>query len=162
MYDDLARAQRPSALEWFVLNAVIPSVLVTLALYSPSPEPRAPTCYDCSEGVPFILPPCGDCSPFPLGPIPDALPILISMPRPLFPPLMRRYDVEGRVVLRALVNADGRVDSTSILVVQMTDAGFVPAAFHALARALFRPARFAGHAGAAWISIAINFTLRQE
>ena len=44
MYDDLARSQRQSALEWLVLNALIPSVLVTLALprhSSYQPPPRA-------------------------------------------------------------------------------------------------------------------------
>ena len=30
MYDDLARSQRPSSLEWLVVHTVIPSVLLTL------------------------------------------------------------------------------------------------------------------------------------
>src|SRR5437879_10523623 len=35
MYDDLARAQKPSALEWLVVHALIPSVLLTLVLQWP-------------------------------------------------------------------------------------------------------------------------------
>ncbi len=39
MYDDLARSQRPSSLEWLVVHTVIPSVLLTLvfaaALFRP-------------------------------------------------------------------------------------------------------------------------------
>jgi len=37
MYDDLARTQNPTPLEWFVVHAVIPSVLVTAAFHWNSP-----------------------------------------------------------------------------------------------------------------------------
>jgi TonB family protein len=161
MYDDLARAQQPSILERLVLNTVIPSVLLTLALHSQSVETRPQNCDDCG-GVPLLLAcECPECC-VTLGPVPDAFPVLVRMPRPVYPAVMRRDGIEGRVVLRALVNPRGRVDSTSILVVQTTDGSFVPSAFQALARAVFRPARFGGHAGAAWITIDIDFTLRRE
>ena len=51
MYDDLERSQRPSHLEWLVVNVVIPSVLVTFALHArPDPAglvvsaPEGPIC----------------------------------------------------------------------------------------------------------------------
>ena len=71
---------------------------------------------------------------------------------------MRKYHIEGHVVLRALVNEQGRVDSTSILAVETTDGAFTTAAYHALAHALFRPGRFGGHPGVAWITIGVDFT----
>ena len=139
MYDDLARSQRPSSLEWLVVNAVIPSVLVTFVLQMSLATRAAPT-------------PPG-------SPLPDAFPTLIGMPRPAYPAIMRRLRVGGRVVLRALVNARGRVEPSSILAFQATDSHFIEPSRRALAAALFRPARFGGRAGGAWITIAIDFNL---
>jgi len=139
MYDDLARSQRPSSLEWLVVNAVIPSVLVTLVLQMSLATRAGPT-------------PPG-------SPLPDAFPTLISMPRPAYPAIVRRLRIDGRVVLRALVNARGRVEPSSILALQATDSHFIEPSRQALAAALFRPARFGGRAGGAWITIAIDFNL---
>jgi TonB family protein len=84
------------------------------------------------------------------------------MPRPSYPAIMRRAGVEGRVVLRALVNPCGSVDSSSILALQATHEDFVPPARRALAAAAFRPARFGGRMGAAWITMGIDVTLTRE
>lgn len=152
MYDDLARAQRPSALEWLVVNALIPSVLLTCALHWPyRSRERTPQVRSTAE---FLVPVTGGQ--------PDAFPVLIRMPAPVYPMLWRRWGVEDRVLLRALVTADGRVDSASILAVHATSPAFVAAAEQALSRALFRPARFGGRPGAAWVTILIDFNLSRE
>jgi TonB family protein len=70
--------------------------------------------------------------------------------------------IEGRVVLKGLVNTHGRIEPASILVLEITDADFVSSAYQALIRALFRPARLAGKATEAWITIAIDFTLSPD
>ena len=59
MYDDLARTQNPSTLEWFVMHAMIPSVLLTLALQShpvtaDSPKTRPDTYVDFGYLLPMI------------------------------------------------------------------------------------------------------------
>jgi periplasmic protein TonB len=159
MYDDLARAERPSALEWLVVNAVIPSVILTLALQSG---------YRDSAPQPAIMVSCPtalsikDAAADSKHDVADVLPVLIQIPRPAYPAIMRRVRAEGSVVLRALVNTDGRVDSTSVLVVQATDGAFASAAFRALAGAQFRPAWLGGHLASAWITISIDFTLPPE
>jgi protein TonB len=94
--------------------------------------------------------------------VPDAFPVLITMPEPAYPKILRHAGVEDRVLLRALVTRDGRVDSASILAVQATYPAFVASAQQALSRARFRPARFGGRPGAAWITILIDFTLTRE
>ncbi|SRR6266480_1567602 len=156
MYDELARTQNPTAVEWFVVHAVIPSVLVTAALHwSPAapPMPKATsTEFVCQ--LRFIIPPYGT--------IPDVFPTLITMPRPTYPASMRRSGIEGRVVLRALVNTSGRVDSSSILVLRATHVEFVVPARRALKAALFRPGWFGGQRLDAWITIAIDFPNRSE
>ena len=157
MYDDLARAQRPSALEWLVVNALIPSVLLTFVVHSSLGSHAREPSPDISTlvGYPEV------CSQPPMA-IPDAFPVLVTMPEPAYPKTLRRAGAEDRVLLRALVTPDGRVDSASILTVQAIYPAFVAAARQALSRARFRPARFGGRPGAAWITILIDFTLTRE
>ena len=150
MYDDLARTQNPTPLEWFVVHAVIPSVLVTAALHWSPDVPVAPIEPTYMTVCPVI--PVIETSG---GPVPDVFPILVRMPRPEHPDALRRAGVEGRVVLRALVNTSGRVDSSSILVMQATHMEFVGPARQALKAALFRPGWFGGQRLDAWITIAI-------
>jgi hypothetical protein len=64
--------------------------------------------------------------------------------------------IEGRVVLRALVSARGRVYPSSILVLQATRVQFVVPAREALSAALFRPGWFGGQRMDAWITIGID------
>jgi TonB family protein len=157
MYDHVVRAQRPSALEWLVVNALIPTVLVTFVLHAVhmtravALSPRV----DCYSG--FLFPPDDFKPP---GPIPDVFPALIRMPEPDYPKRLRRARVEDRVVLRAVVDAQGHVDSSSILVIQGIYPQMVASARRALSRAVFRPGRFGGRHIAAWATIGVDFTLQ--
>jgi len=155
MYDDLARAQRPSALEWLVVNALIPSVLVTLAFHWPHGSAKDRPSPEVITTAGFLVPPDGLQ---PGDPEPDAFPVLIRMPDPVYPKFLRRAGVGDHVLIRALVTPDGRVDPASILAVQAIYPSFVASARQALSRAQFRPARFGGRPGAAWVTISIDFT----
>lgn len=151
MYDDLARTQSPTPLEWFVVHAVIPSVLVTAAFHWNSPiaaaESVAPTSVEWLVTV---------CENPPWPPMADVFPTLVGMPRPIYPDAMRRARIEGRVVFQALVSTRGRVHPSSILVLRATDVAFVAPARQALTNALFRPARLGGVRIEAWITIGID------
>ena len=150
MYDDLARTQNPTPLEWFVVHAVIPSVLVTAALHW-SPDVLA------TPIEPTYTIVCPLTESVPGGPVLDVFPVLIRMPRAAYPEAMRRAGIQGRVVLRALVSTDGRVYRSSILVLRATHVQFVVPAREALSAALFRPGWFGGRRMDAWITIAIDF-----
>jgi TonB family protein len=154
MYDDLARTQRPSPLEWLVVNMIIPSLLVTYALHWPaadetSHEPRSRDVIVC------VLPVVPEEYQNHL--LPDVFPLLIRMPPPDYPNDMRAAAIEGRVVLKALVEKQGRVRRSSIVVLRTTDSRFVAPARNALTAAVFRPARFEGARIAGWVTIAIDF-----
>src|SRR6267154_2137182 len=156
MYDDLARTQNPAPLEWLVVHAVIPSVLLTAALHwQPAVAGAAPT---PSAPLDWIVPVCG----FPPPAIPDVFPTLVRMPRPVYPGAMRRSGIEGRVVLKALVNTRGRVYPSSIRVLRTTDVRFIAPARQALRDALFRPARLGGARIESWVTIAVDFKPPQE
>jgi protein TonB len=70
--------------------------------------------------------------------------VLISQPEPRYPRIAESMGVEGRVLLRFVIDTTGRVDKHSIEVVETTEEQFTPAARESVARAKFRPARMSG------------------
>ena len=153
MYDDLARTQNPAPLEWFVVHAVIPSILVTLALQMHSTVQGAPQLPAYGE---FVWLPVIE-APWVGGPVPDRFPLLVSMPRVVYPAAMVRGGIEGYVRLKALVDARGRVSRSSIGTLHATDSRFVEPARKALIQAVFRPARSAGVRIGYWMTMTIAF-----
>jgi TonB family protein len=65
---------------------------------------------------------------------------IISIPRPYYPFSLSSKGVEGRVEMRYIVNADGRVDTTSFEALWATHPEFITAAKDALKQGRFRPA----------------------
>ena len=161
MYDDLERSQRPSHLEWLVVNLVLPSVLVSFALQwrAERPVPRGAE----SEPIICVLPVMGLTQPpWLAGPIPDFFPKLLSMPRPEYRPFLGSFVDQPRVFLRALVEPDGSVSPSSIVIVQSPGHEFNEPARRALLAAVFQPARLDGDRIGAWITIAVTFNVRRE
>jgi protein TonB len=91
----------------------------------------------------------------------DQPPALLSAP-PLdrdYPSLLRQAGITGRVVIEAVIDTTGRVELSSIEVVQTPHAGFNDAAKRWMSRALFRPARKGGQAVRVLIRQAIDYSL---
>jgi hypothetical protein len=157
MYDELARAHDPSRLERFVLNALIPSVVLSFALHEP---PVATATLTERALAPLSTPPfvfiTTPCNPLSFD-VPDIFPVLVSMPHVTYPADMPRSEGNGRVRLKALVNTAGLVDPASIRVLGVTDVRLLAPARHALIAARFRPAWLGGKRIAAWITLAIDF-----
>lgn len=155
MYDDLARTQRPSPLEWVSLNVVIPSLALTLLAHFP-----ADRCECVGESY-------GDVTSAMLGTVespeggtlnPDVPPRLEWMPQPEYPAAMLHAGTEGHVVVRALVDAHGRIKPSSIIA-QAAHSEFVDPVRKALSAAAFRPAWFAGMRIEAWVTFSIYFDI---
>jgi protein TonB len=85
-----------------------------------------------------------------------AHPTLKSMPAPDYPPEARDAKIEGRVLVRALVGADGRIDEVFF---DQGDEIFAASAIEAVSGALFEPATKDGEPVAVWVSIPIRFEL---
>jgi|SRR6266850_3307447 len=147
MYDDLARTQNPTPLEWFVVNALIPSLIVTLVLQvtdarGARPATHAPN-YTLIPDVVVRDQPV-DVSSFPEGDLfplnahfacveralvgDDDTPIILRWTRAGDPALLVSADVDGCVVLDAAVDEFGLVAPHSIVVVSATQGRLVAAA----------------------------------
>ncbi len=86
----------------------------------------------------------------------EEMPVLISMPPPKYPDLAREANVEGTVVLRALVGKDGTVQD--VKVIQGNDM-LNGEAIAAAKQAKFKPALQQHRPVAVWVQIPIKFSL---
>src|SRR5437867_7483509 len=150
MYDELARSQRRSLLESFVVNMLIPSLLTSFVLQCRSiGEPAA------EERIRVAL--LSGCPGFPMHPVPlppDVFPRVIRMPRIVGAP--------GRVVLRGAVSIQGRVRRATIVTLRTTNPELVATATKALLGAVFRPAYLRGARIEAWVTVAFEFNLPDD
>jgi protein TonB len=67
--------------------------------------------------------------------------VLISQPLPKFPPVLQQAGISGLVKLRFVVDTAGRVEPTSVKVLETTHRGFEDPARESVVAAVFRPAR---------------------
>jgi TonB family protein len=93
-----------------------------------------------------------------------APPVLISAPTPRFPDELRAHPIEGEVIVQFRVTEKGRVDASSMQVLQSPHELFTEAVRSVLPRFRFEPA----HAGsldakpqAAWVQFRTRFTAKQ-
>jgi protein TonB len=68
--------------------------------------------------------------------------VLISLPQPKYPPVLRDAGISGYVVIRFIVDTLGTVEQPSIKVVLSTHDGFIEPARASVAGAMFHPARW--------------------
>jgi TonB family protein len=84
-------------------------------------------------------------------------PALLSGPTLSLPDLLRAAGIEGRVLVQVRINADGRVQPGSVMVLQSPHPALAEAAKNAVSRSLFRPARAHGQAVAALVHLVYDF-----
>jgi TonB family protein len=92
----------------------------------------------------------------------DQPPQLVRAPMPLYPPLLREAGIEGDVVLEFLVDATGRVDSASVVVIpggEEVHAAFERPAADAIRNALYEPAVTNGTPTAMRIRQTVSFRI---
>jgi protein TonB len=85
-------------------------------------------------------------------------PELLFMREPHYPEFARDAGIEGTVMIRALVGADGFVLQSLVL---QSVTGLDEAALEAVATGSFRPALQQGLPVAAWVVVPIQFSLRR-
>jgi protein TonB len=128
------------------------------AITLPPPAPAAPTPAAKPVSAPVVL------SAPPAPPVPSTPRTVTSgveylqKPEPVYPPLSRRLGETGKVVLRVLINENGRADKVTV----ETSSGFSrldEAARQAAQRALFKPYIEDGRAVPAYVIVPLDFKL---
>jgi len=88
----------------------------------------------------------------------DQAPVALAQLPPDYPASLRRRGVAGEVLIRFVVDAQGRVRNA--VVVRSTESGFEQAALDAVARWRFKPGRKGGAAVNTRMEIPLEFRLR--
>src|SRR5205809_1040082 len=89
----------------------------------------------------------------------EGKPALLSGPPQLYPDLLRQAGIQGRVVLRAIIDTTGRVEPTSLKIVQSPSPGFDEPTKQWALKALFRPARLHGRAVRSYVNLPFDYSL---
>jgi TonB family protein len=84
--------------------------------------------------------------------------VMVSPPVPRYPAALQTAGIDGRVDLEFVIDTAGRVEPSSLRVLESTHPAFEAAAREALARASFRPARLGSHPVRQLTRQAIRFT----
>lgn len=89
----------------------------------------------------------------------DKVPERTNTIRPLYPPMAMRRNIEGRVIVTALVSENGKVIDAKVLRGDDRKVGFEEAALRAVRSTSFRPAVKDGKRVRVWIPIPIDFKM---
>jgi TonB family protein len=92
----------------------------------------------------------------------DEMPQVLSSPPVTYPPVLLEAGVEGSVTLAVVVGTDGRIEPSSIRVVESTHPGFEQAAADALLATVFRPGKINGQPVRVIVQLPIAFSVRQK
>lgn len=91
----------------------------------------------------------------------EEAPALVNGPPLAYPDHLRRAGIQGRVIVRCIVDSTGRAEPRSVQVLQSTDAGFTGPAMDFVLAARFRPARVKGRPVRVLLRIPIEFRIRR-
>jgi TonB family protein len=83
----------------------------------------------------------------------------LSGPPPVYPELLKQAQIQGRVMVQAVVDTLGRAEPNSIKILQSPNPGFDQPAKTLVLKSLFRPARVHGRAVRVQINIPIDFRI---
>jgi TonB family protein len=79
-----------------------------------------------------------------------------------YPTALRQAGVEGRVMVRAIIDTTGRAEPSSVTIWQSPNPGFDQAARSFVLHARYRPARVHGRAVRVLVNVPIDFKIRRD
>ena len=86
-------------------------------------------------------------------------PALLSAPPPEYPPLLKQAGIQGRVILRAVIDTTGRVEPASVKIMKSPNPAFDQPTRDWVVKALFRPARLHGRGVRVFINLPVDYSL---
>lgn len=90
----------------------------------------------------------------------DEMPVQINPVKPIYPELARRAQMEGVVLIKALVDKHGKVRNAIVVKPSGVNAGFEEAAIEAAYKINYKPAISNHQPVAVWVVYKVEFTLR--
>jgi outer membrane biosynthesis protein TonB len=91
----------------------------------------------------------------------DEIPMRLSTPPLVYPPLLKDAGIEGHVIIEVVVGIDGHPEADTFRIVESSHKGFERAARDLVLGSLFRPGRMRGQAVRVLIRQPVNFGLNK-
>lgn len=141
----------------------VPDPDATEEMLEPEIEPIELPYIEGAPDIEILVPPV-EPPPIP-GPLPERTRGLVppvALPgraRPEYPPAARRVGIEGKVVLKAVIDEEGHVVSIRVSSEPPIDVGFTETAIDAVSRWRYEPGRYGGEPVAVEITVVIEFVL---
>ena len=88
-------------------------------------------------------------------------PSVLSGPVPVYPELLKQAQIQGRVIVQAVIDTLGRAEPNTIKILQSPNPGFDQPSRNYVLKTLFRPARVHGRAVRVLINIPIDYKITQ-
>ena len=134
-----------------------------LAIADPTPSPNAPVGVTTPQPAPAAIgAPVGAVSAAPAGPpsvqLPSSDASYLQNPKPIYPPVSRRMNEQGKTTVRVLIGVDGTPQRAEI----NTSSGYDrldQAAITAVMRWRYVPGKRGGVPEAMWFNVPINWVL---
>lgn len=86
-------------------------------------------------------------------------PSILVASTPVYPEMLRRVGIEGRVVIQAVLDTSGRAEPNSIRIVRSPNPEFDKSARDWILKVLFRPARVRGQAVRVLVEVPIDYKI---
>ena len=86
-------------------------------------------------------------------------PALLSAPAPVYPALLKRAGIQGRVILPAVIDTTGRVEPASVRIMKSSHPAFEQPTKDWILKALFRPARLHGRGVRVSINLVVDYSI---
>ncbi len=154
----LAHAQ--ASVEQLARCAAIPAAALRLQCYDTLAKPNSDSASRSPrDGTGTGMVPTGN-EVF-MEAIVEEKPSVLSGPTLQYPELLRQAQIQGRVLVQAIIDTLGRAEPPSVKVLQSPNPGFDQSAKSYVTKALFRPARVHGRAVRVLIQIPVDFNLRR-
>ena len=138
--------------------ALVPAAMLALALPGAGQRPTSRPPKHPSGSVQDPVTPTGN-DVF-MEALVDEKPVVLWAPRLVYPEVLRQALIEGRVMVRAILDTMGHAEANSLKILESPNPGFDESAKAWVRRALFRPARIHGRAVRVLIQVPIEFRLR--
>jgi protein TonB len=131
-----------------------------LAIADPTPSPNAPTGVIAPAApAPPVATPEKEASPAPARvQLPSNDADYLQNPKPSYPAMSKRLGEQGQVVVRVLINVEGKAQTADIKLSSGFDR-LDQAALNTVLRWRYVPGKRAGVAQAMWFNVPINFVL---
>ncbi len=88
-------------------------------------------------------------------------PYILSGPPLTYPDMMRHAGVQGRVIVRAIIDTMGRAEPGSVQIVETPNVAFNQSARDYMLHARFRPARIHGRPVRVIVNVPIDYKIRE-